>query len=145
MPQFDFTTYSSQIFWLLICILAIYFSMAKIVLPRIADIFERRKENIDDNISAAQLINADITKIEDEIKKLKSKILEEYKQTIELSTKEINQLREERNNQLKQEISQINAESKNNIEQFLQSSKLGYDLAIANISKAIDNKIFNGN
>jgi F-type H+-transporting ATPase subunit b len=145
MPQFDFTTYSSQIFWLLICILAIYFAMAKIVLPRIADIFEQRKENIDDNLSNAKSLSEDRAKIEDEIKKLRSKILEEYKVKIELSTKEINQLREDRNNQLKQEISQINAESKNNIEQFLKSSKLGYDLAVTGLGKAIDNKIFGSN
>ncbi len=145
MPQFDFTTYSSQIFWLLICILAIYFAMAKIVLPRIADIFEQRKENIDDNLSNAKSLSGDRAKIEDEIKKLRSKILEEYKVKIELSTKEINQLREDRNNQLKQEISKMNAESKNNIEQFLKSSKLGYDLAVTSLGKAIDNKIFGSN
>jgi F-type H+-transporting ATPase subunit b len=145
MPQFDFTTYSSQIFWLLICILAIYFAMAKIVLPRIADIFEQRKENIDDNLSNAKSLSDDAAKIEDEIKKLRSKTLEEYKVKIELSTKEINQLREERNNRLKQEIAQMNLESKNNIEQFLKSSKLGYDLAVTNLGKAIDNKIFGSN
>jgi F-type H+-transporting ATPase subunit b len=145
MPQFDFTTYSSQIFWLLICILAIYFTMAKIILPRIADIFEQRKENIDDNLSNAKSINDDVVKIKDEIKKLRSKILEEYKQKIELSAKEINQLREEKNSQLKQEINKMNAESKNNIEQFLKSSKLGYDLAVDNIGKAINNKIFGSN
>ncbi len=145
MPQFDFTTYSSQIFWLLICLIAIYFSMAKIILPRITDIIKQRKENIDGDVTKAQLINADIAKIEDEIKELKSKMIDQYKSKIEVSTKEVNQLREEKTNQLKQQISQINIASKNEIENFLKSSKLGYDLAVSSLSKAINNKIFSSN
>lgn len=145
MPQFDYSTYSSQIFWLLLCLIAIYFSMAKVILPRIADIFEQRKENIDDNNSKATAINSDIAKIDGEIKKLLAIALDEYKLKIEASTKQINQHREDKANELKQQINQMNLESKNDIEKFLQSTKKDYDLAVADLTKIINNKIFIGN
>lgn len=42
MPQFDASTYSSQIFWLMFCILFLIVFLKKILLPRIDHIFQTR-------------------------------------------------------------------------------------------------------
>jgi F-type H+-transporting ATPase subunit b len=42
MPQFDASTYSSQIFWLLFCILFLIIFLKKTLLPRIDHIFQTR-------------------------------------------------------------------------------------------------------
>ena len=36
MPQLDFSTWGNQIFWLVIALVATYFVLAKVALPRIA-------------------------------------------------------------------------------------------------------------
>jgi len=54
MPQFDVTTFSPQIIWLVISFLVLYFLMAKVALPRIGGILEERQARIDNNLDAAQ-------------------------------------------------------------------------------------------
>lgn len=45
MPQLDFSTYPSQIFWLVVCFAALYFVLAVIVIPRLAKVQTLRFEN----------------------------------------------------------------------------------------------------
>ena len=56
MPQFDFGTFPSQIFWLIVCFAALYFLLAKTVLPKIGAVLEDRPspENV---LGAVQNLN----------------------------------------------------------------------------------------
>ncbi|MDV7142503.1 F0F1 ATP synthase subunit B' [Tropicimonas sp. TH_r6] len=54
MPQLDFATFPNQIFWLIIAILAIYYILTKIALPRIAGVLAERKGTITNDIAAAE-------------------------------------------------------------------------------------------
>ena len=65
MPQLDLSTYSSQIFWLVICFSILYFVLSSFILPKIKKIIEDR------NLVA----NLDIKKAEEA--KERAKILEE--------------------------------------------------------------------
>ncbi len=53
MPQLDVTTFAPQIVWLVITFLAMYFIMAKVALPRIAEVLDERQTRIDDNLAKA--------------------------------------------------------------------------------------------
>lgn len=53
MPQFDFGTFSSQIFWLLVCFGALYFLLTKTALPKIGGVLEDRQRKIDDDLERA--------------------------------------------------------------------------------------------
>lgn len=53
MPQFDFTTYSPQIVWLVICFVVLYVLMARVALPRIATVIEHRRDRIANDLDAA--------------------------------------------------------------------------------------------
>ena len=53
MPQLNSASFASQIFWLLVCFSLMWFFVAKIIAPRIADIMQRRQRKIDDCIAAA--------------------------------------------------------------------------------------------
>ncbi|RYH08839.1 F0F1 ATP synthase subunit B' [Tropicimonas sp. IMCC6043] len=54
MPQLDFATFPNQIFWLIVAILAIYFILTRIALPRIAGVLAERKGTITNDIAAAE-------------------------------------------------------------------------------------------
>lgn len=54
MPQLDPTTFGNQIFWLLVALVAIYFILSRIALPRIAGILAERNGTITNDLAAAQ-------------------------------------------------------------------------------------------
>ncbi|MDR9485685.1 MAG: F0F1 ATP synthase subunit B' [Sediminimonas sp.] len=65
MPQLDFSTYSNQIFWLLVTLVAIYFILSRIALPRIAAVLAERKGTISNDIAAAEDLKAKAAEAED--------------------------------------------------------------------------------
>ncbi len=57
MPQFDLSSFPSQIFWLVVSFAVLYFLMATLVLPRIGKIVEGREGKIQSDLDAAQKAN----------------------------------------------------------------------------------------
>ncbi|MBM3468071.1 MAG: hypothetical protein FJ390_08500 [Verrucomicrobia bacterium] len=58
MPQFDVTTFSSQIFWLLICFAFLCIIMAKFLVPRLIAVLEEREHRIQEDRNQADILNA---------------------------------------------------------------------------------------
>lgn len=54
MPQLDFATFPNQIFWLVVALVAIYFLLSRIALPRIAGILADRQDTIANDLGAAE-------------------------------------------------------------------------------------------
>lgn len=54
MPQLEFSTFPNQIFWLIIALLAIYYILSKIALPRIEMVLAERRGTISNDIAAAE-------------------------------------------------------------------------------------------
>ncbi len=53
MPQLDFSTFPSQIFWLLVALGVLYFILSRVALPRIAGVIEERHDAIEDDLDRA--------------------------------------------------------------------------------------------
>jgi F-type H+-transporting ATPase subunit b len=53
MPQFDFATFPSQIFWLIVCFGALYILLTRTALPKIGAVLEARQRKIDDDLERA--------------------------------------------------------------------------------------------
>ncbi|SCZ66309.1 F-type H+-transporting ATPase subunit b [Epibacterium ulvae] len=64
MPQLDFSTYGNQIFWLVVTLVAIYFILSRIALPRIAAVLAERQGTITNDLSAAEDLKAKATEAE---------------------------------------------------------------------------------
>lgn len=56
MPQFEVTTYPSQIFWLVICFIFLCTIMARYLTPRLTAILEAREQRLQQDRDQAQLI-----------------------------------------------------------------------------------------
>lgn len=59
MPQFNPETFASQIFWLAISFVALYWVIAKFAIPRIGEILEQRARLIQDDLDRAGALKAD--------------------------------------------------------------------------------------
>ena len=57
MPQFDISSFPSQIFWLVVSFAVLYFLVSTMVLPRIGKIVESREGKIQGDLDAAQKAN----------------------------------------------------------------------------------------
>lgn len=53
MPQFDTSTFASQIFWLVVCFAVVFAFAWQIVLPRVAATLESRQRKIGDDLARA--------------------------------------------------------------------------------------------
>jgi|GEM_PF-1693487 len=63
LPQFDITTFSSQIFWLAITFVLMYLAMAKMFLPRLSKVIDERDMRIKMDFDAADILTKDVTTI----------------------------------------------------------------------------------
>lgn len=53
MPQLDFSTYPSQIFWLLVSLTVLYFLLSRLALPRIETVIRDRQDTISKDLDQA--------------------------------------------------------------------------------------------
>ncbi len=53
MPQLDPTHYVSQLFWLLICGVTLYVLMARVALPRVSTMIDRRDDQVREDLELA--------------------------------------------------------------------------------------------
>ncbi len=57
MPQFDVSTFSSQIFWLIISFVILFLGSKFISLPKISSLLKTREDNIENNLNDAENYN----------------------------------------------------------------------------------------
>ena len=62
MPQLDPVYWPSQIFWLIIIFLSVYFLIAKIFIPKIEDNIESREDKIRKDLEEAKLLGEESEK-----------------------------------------------------------------------------------
>ncbi len=54
MPQLDFTTFPNQIFWLVVTLVAVFFILNRIAIPRIASVLADRHDTIQRDLEKAE-------------------------------------------------------------------------------------------
>lgn len=89
MPQLDFSTYSSQFFWLVLTFLILFLLLSKVYLPKILDIFELRGKTISENIQAAHLAKDKAVRLKKEYEEMISNAAKIRSNKLEESNKEI--------------------------------------------------------
>ena len=127
MPQFDFSTFSSQVFWVFVSFLGLFAFMQWVIVPNIQQIFENRAQVVQDNLEAAAAANIQADKVEklyrayvneaeQEAKNMLAKHLQEqqlfYRHTLEKKERELHKeyaLETENLHQQEQELAQKNA------------------------------------
>jgi F-type H+-transporting ATPase subunit b len=59
MPQLDFHTFPTQIFWLIVSFIVLYVLMTAVALPRIERIVEERRRRLDDDLEKASQMKSE--------------------------------------------------------------------------------------
>ncbi|MCF6293301.1 MAG: hypothetical protein L3J04_07905, partial [Robiginitomaculum sp.] len=131
MPQLDFSTFPSQIFWLAIAFGILYLALSRIFIPRIGGVLEERCDRIADDLDMAVSMKADadaaVIAYENSLKKAaeransiaadnKSKISAEITEELEAQDNKINKVSNEvsvSNKQLNEILIRIKSINKN--------------------------------
>jgi len=65
MPQLDVGTFPNQIFWLIIALIAMYFILSRVALPRIAAVLAERQGTLTNDLAAAEDLKRQAVEAED--------------------------------------------------------------------------------
>lgn len=143
MPQFDFTTYSSQIFWLLLCFTTLYLTLHFVILPRIHGIIAARKNVIDSDNSAATKLDEQIDEIHSKTEKLRQEASDKYQLKLDEVSKQALKEREKSVEELKEKIDSITKKSRGELKLFVEQANAKSAKAAEALVQTIKAKILN--
>ncbi len=142
MPQFDFTTYGSQIFWFALCFAILYFFLANVIIPRVRAIVEDRKTTIDGDVDFAKSLEASI----DDLKVRASNSLKEaairHKMALDIAVKDSVIAREKALHDLKDKSDKMAEKSKQEIANMIKNSQEKNKEAVNDLIASIEKKIY---
>jgi len=143
MPQFDFIHYSSQIFWFMICFIALYITAAFVILPRIRDIIEARKNLIDSDTAATAQLDKQIEDLHSKTLFLRQDATQKYQSQIEEVSRNAMKQREKSMDELKEKVEEMTKKSRSDLKAFVENSKNHSTKAVQNLVQTIKTKILN--
>ncbi|MBH68720.1 MAG: F0F1 ATP synthase subunit B' [Rhodospirillaceae bacterium] len=89
LPQLDIGTYASQIFWLIVSFIVLYFLISKFAIPRIAEVLEERQERIADDLDKAETLKKEAYQVRIEYEKALTTARERAQEATRLAQEEI--------------------------------------------------------
>jgi len=146
MPQLDHTTFSSQIFWLIVSFSILYFIISRICVPSIMEVRINRKEKIDRDLDRADRFKEESVQIKDEYESfIKSSNVDAGKIVDEASISSDNKI-ENQIKEIEESTSKKILEAEENIEKLRQKavdeiSTFSADLSIRIVEKISGVKI----
>lgn len=140
MPQLDTSSFTSQLFWLVICFFSMMFIMSKFIIPKIADIMEQRQRKIDSYLDKAadlkQQAETALQKYQDALAQATENANQSLANTKDEMNKLINDKQSELENRLQKKIKDGEAEINANKEQALKQIKMmSEELALEVVKK----------
>ena len=126
MPQFDPSTFATQIFWLLVCFTALYFILWKAVIPRISDVLQVRQEKIEDDLARAEKLKSEAEAVREAYQQAMDEARAKAQGDLKAAADELAAEAAKKTNELMAELAEKGNESEARI-------KAAQDEALANI------------
>lgn len=115
MPQLDVTTFSNQIFWLVVALVVLYFVMSRVALPRVASVLADRRGAITADIAAAEEYKLKAQEAEEAYKKAEADARAEAQRIVEAAKTEMQDALNAQIAKADEEIAAKSAESEKRI------------------------------
>ena len=146
MPQLDPTSFPSQIFWLVVTFLFLWWLMAKVALPKVGLVLEERQKKINDSLDLAENLRIEAGSELDAYETAISKAHDEARKVINDANQEgtqasANQLAEMRIS-LTNQIAEVEAEIESVKEKALMDiSQSAREVAISTLDNLVGIKV----
>lgn len=122
LPQLDITTFSNQIFWLLVSLVVIYFILSRVALPRIAAVLAERQGTITNDLAAAEDLKAKAVEAEEAYNKALADARAEAQKIIAETKAEIKADLDRANEEADAEIAERTAEGEKKLAEIRESA-----------------------
>ncbi|HKL54724.1 MAG TPA: F0F1 ATP synthase subunit B' [Roseovarius sp.] len=122
LPQLDITTFSNQIFWLLVSLVVIYFILSRVALPRIAAVLAERQGTITNDLAAAEDLKAKAVEAEEAYNKALADARAEAQKIIAETKAEIKADLDRANEKADAEIAERTAEGEKKLAEIRESA-----------------------
>jgi F-type H+-transporting ATPase subunit b len=122
LPQLDITTFSNQIFWLLVSLVVIYFILSRVALPRIAAVLAERQGTITNDLAAAEDLKAKAVEAEEAYNKALADARAEAQKIIAETKAEIKADLDRANEEADAEIAERTAEGEKRLAEIRESA-----------------------
>ena len=148
LPQLDFSTYPSLIFWSILSLILLYVFMSLIITPKISLALNNREQNIQNNLMKAKAIKEDSDLILEKLNKEEEDARSKARNLIEETIKEIKvnlektdeEITEKTNLKINDALKKLNSEKDSRIEELLKNSSSISEMVI---NKVVDIKVNN--
>ena len=111
MPQLDFSTFASQIFWLAVTFGLLYFTLARHSLPRVREVLQSRQERIRSDLDKAEESKRQAEAIELEYNEALKKARHDASEQINIAKEKHKDLAEARHAKLDEMFARQNRET----------------------------------
>ncbi len=115
MPQLDIATFPTQLFWLLVSFVVLYFVMWRIVIPRISSVMEERQSRVDSDLERAESLQKEAEEVLESYEKAMADGRSEAQAILRDATAKIAENQAAQEARLAEKISQITAEAESRI------------------------------
>ncbi len=148
LPQLEFSTYPSLIFWSVLSLILLYLFMSLIITPKISLALNNREQNIQNNLMKAKAIKEDSDMILEKLNKEEEDARSKARNLIEETIKEIKvnlektdeEITEKTNLKINDALKKLNSEKDSRIEELLKNSSSISEMVI---NKVVDIKVNN--
>ena len=123
MPQFDPSTFPSQVFWLIITFGAMYYIMANRVLPRIAEVLEERSQRLTGDLEKAEALRREAQLVIAAYEEALTNARSEAAAVVAQATQEIAEASSKRQEAFAAELASRTEEAESRIDQAKQAAK----------------------
>ena len=143
MPQFDFSQYTAQIFWFILCFVALYIFIALVIIPRVRGILVDRKSVIDEAVQGLAKVNKQVTEIDKKSKATIKEADEKYKSFIAKAMQESKDAKEKYFDKFKNDSEDLLVKSRSQIDKIVKESEGKSEKLSLEIASFIEGKILN--
>lgn len=115
-PQLDVATYPSQVFWLTVFFILLYYLMSKVALPRVAEVLDLRQSQRDSDLSRAEKLRKETEEVREAYEKAVQAAREEAQKVLGETEAELAELAAQRNAKFAEDARKRIVEAEKNID-----------------------------
>lgn len=141
MPQLDYSTFPSQIFWLLITFTLLYFLIARSSISKLSNVYEERKNRVDADLKMATSAKQEAERVLKSYEKALADARQQAKELIQSAKKESSSQSDQKLQQVHQKMAQDLSQAEGRIQKIKEDAMKDVSIMAEDLTDKILKKL----